>query len=426
MAIEPSGRTEELNGAPLADVIHAVAMAVADGQFEMDKASLRAAEFMSGRMLLRDLESGQLASAEGKPADTPTYVDTRILFGYQHQNGVSVENRLSMMELGFVPSFYQFVDTVIDMKLTLRLRRHRAESGSLTTTEQRTGASRASKAKTVITTTPVDARYSSSYNFTAEMTSRVKTKIVPVPPPSILEERIRVLIEQDRERSAVESARKAGRALSGNPLGGPQFAEDRCYEIGNVKTAQALVTGAFTVEAWVRPGAIVGDRAVFAIWTEDGTTARGWLLGLLDEQFIFRLATSGAQGVTTVQAPFVAAPERWHHLAAVYDGAEMLLYVDGVVRTGSIEQSGAILYPAQGRLLIGCHDSPRRKPFAGRIDDVRLWNRVRTAVEIKSTKDYRLEGNEPGLTGYWRLDRYKDKVVPDQTAARHDAQERSP
>ena len=46
MAVGPPSRTEELNGAPLADVIHAVAMAVADGQFHMDQASLRAAEFM--------------------------------------------------------------------------------------------------------------------------------------------------------------------------------------------------------------------------------------------------------------------------------------------------------------------------------------------------------------------------------------------
>lgn len=192
MALELPKHSEELSGAPLADLIHTVALAVADGQFQMDKTSLRAAEFMSGQMPLRDLDSGQFLTPEGHSSDIPTLVDTRVLFGYRYDDqGQRQANRLSMMELGFVPTFYQFVDTVIDMKLTLRLHRQSADSGALQgtpTTDQRAGGnaagrSRQAKTKTVITTSPVDARYSSSYDFSAEMTSRVKTKLVPVPPP---------------------------------------------------------------------------------------------------------------------------------------------------------------------------------------------------------------------------------------------------
>ena len=40
--------------------------------------------------------------------------------------------------------------------------------------------------------------HSNSYNFRAEMTSTVSTKIVPAPPPPILEERIRILMDQER------------------------------------------------------------------------------------------------------------------------------------------------------------------------------------------------------------------------------------
>src|SRR5574337_1855224 len=199
MALEWPKHSEELSGAPLADLIHAVALAVADGQFQMDKASLRAAEFMSGRMPLRDLDSGQLLTPEGQSSDVPTLVDTRVQFGYLYDDqGQRQTNRLSMMELGFVPTFYQFVDTVIDVKLTLRLHKQSTDSGSRPGTpaaDQGAGGAGAGrspqpKTETVITTAPVDARYSSSYNFSAEMTSRVKTKLVPVPPPAILEERI--------------------------------------------------------------------------------------------------------------------------------------------------------------------------------------------------------------------------------------------
>ena len=60
------------------------------------------------------------------------------------------------------------------------------------------------------------------------------------------------------------------------------------------------------------------------------------------------------------------------------------------------------------------------------MKDVRLWNRARTSAEIADNKDYRLEGNEPGLMGYWRLDRCKDDVVPDETGGEHNARKCSP
>ena len=46
-----------------------------------------------------------------------------------------------------------------------------------------------------VTTTPVDATYSAKYNYSAEGSSLLRTKLAPVPPPTILEERIRRLIE---------------------------------------------------------------------------------------------------------------------------------------------------------------------------------------------------------------------------------------
>lgn len=419
--------SEELSGAPLADLIHAVALAVADGQFQMDKASLRAAEFMSGAALLRDLDTGQLLTPEGQPSDMPRLVDTRVHFGYGYDDqGKRVANRLSMMELGFVPTFYQFVDTVIDMKLTLRLHKQSTESGTLQGASAAEGRTSRTKAKTVITTTPVDARYSSSYNFSAEMTSKVKTKLVPVPPPAVLEERIRTLLDQerlDRQRRAEESAEQEQRSLAKQPLGGPEFAGQDYFEVGNVEVAKALVSAAFTVEAWVSPKAQMGNRGIVGAWMGDDTEKGGWLLGLFDGKFGLSLTTQGARRATTITAPSAAAPDRWQHLAAVYDGAEMRLYVEGHLKNGSPEQSGEIAYADQARLLIGAYESPAGlERFVGRIDDVRVWNRARTVSEIKESMNYRLRGEEPGLVAYWRLDRNRDDVLPDQAGGNHDAQ----
>ncbi|HET9225972.1 MAG TPA: hypothetical protein VFR31_04855, partial [Thermoanaerobaculia bacterium] len=45
----------------------------------------------------------------------------------------------------------------------------------------------------------VDARYASAYNYAVEASSVVKTKIVPVPPPTIFEEIVRAKLQERRE-----------------------------------------------------------------------------------------------------------------------------------------------------------------------------------------------------------------------------------
>ena len=49
--------------------------------------------------------------------------------------------------------------------------------------------------------------------------------------------------------------------------------------------------------------------------------------------------------------------------------------------------------------MIGGHDTY----FKGNIDEVRIWNRFRTAEEIKRDYTRLMAGNETGLVAYWRF-----------------------
>ena len=42
--------------------------------------------------------------------------------------------------------------------------------------------------------------------------------------------------------------------------------------------------------------------------------------------------------------------------------------------------------------------------FEGLMDEVRVWNVVRSADDIRATMSNRVWGTEPGLVGYWRFD----------------------
>lgn len=185
----------ELGSVPVGELIRSMAMAIADAQFELDKSALRVSEFMSGQRLLRPEEL-----PAGSAATSPQLVDTRVYFGYGFdQHGQRVPQKVSMMELGFVPTFYQFVDTVIEVKLALKLQR----SGQ---TESQGPGSAAPGSRFVLAATPVDASYASTYSFSADMAAVFRTKLVPIPPPALLEQRIRSMLEAEARSTAPPAA----------------------------------------------------------------------------------------------------------------------------------------------------------------------------------------------------------------------------
>lgn len=168
---------QDLLNVPMGDMIRQMAFAIADAQVQLDEASLRVAEMMGGQRIERD--------ANGAPTGTP--IDTRVFFGNE---------KVSMMELGFGPTFYQFVDTVIEVKIAIKMTTEIASSttvkGERKTASLTFGNGRVNYS---VTTTPIDATYSTKYNYSIEGSSLLRTKLMPIPLPSILEERIRKQLE---------------------------------------------------------------------------------------------------------------------------------------------------------------------------------------------------------------------------------------
>ena len=79
--------------------------------------------------------------------------------------------------------------------------------------------------------------------------------------------------------------------------------------------------------------------------------------------------------------PNALTANTWAHLAATYDGATVRLYVNGV-QVASRAQTGAIA-TSTNPLQIG-GDSIYGQYFAGRIDEVRIYNRALSVAEIQS------------------------------------------
>ncbi|MCP4665877.1 MAG: hypothetical protein GY849_05885 [Deltaproteobacteria bacterium] len=243
MAIGGVDVGKELLNVPMGEMIRSMALAIAEAQWELDKSSMTVAELMSGQRLLRDLDSGKLIDGKGEETATPVILDSRVYFGYDYDDdGKRVPQKASMIELGFVPNFYQFVETILEVKITVKI------SGSTETSQKSSQHNQVDdKSKTAtsggawgwwsghggasvgsgggwrygrndvdrktVSTSQVDGGYSNKYNYSVEGSSRLQTKLVPVPVPAILEERIRNQMEieriyQERIATGLGEARK--------------------------------------------------------------------------------------------------------------------------------------------------------------------------------------------------------------------------
>lgn len=246
--LDPTQVGTVIGNVPFGTLLGNVANAIAEAQANLDKNSLRIAEMFSGNMVLRDPVTMLPIDANGKApkrmgADgvyyasedegdtepfTPVMVDTRVQFGRNLDGSV---NRLSMLELGFTPNFYQFVETLVEVKISVTLTKSldgtTKNKGNITDTTDKSSHVSAnyshgyggwwwgghsswsynSEHKDVRTvTTPVDAAFSAKYNYAIEASSTVRTKLVPVPPPPILEQRVRQLMDIERQIFANEVA----------------------------------------------------------------------------------------------------------------------------------------------------------------------------------------------------------------------------
>lgn len=148
-------------------------------------------------------------------------------------------------------------------------------------------------------------------------------------------------------------------------------------------------TDAITIEAWVwRDGSncetVLGKNYTQSYW-----------LGFCTGTMRFYPGGGGAFDAATI------IPTRtWTHVAVTYDGSTIRYYINGE-SDGSLATTVG-LTTNDSPLGIGA-DPETGFRFDGFIDEVRLWDRVRTQAEIQADMRRQIGSGAAGLVGYWRL-----------------------
>ena len=148
----------------------------------------------------------------------------------------------------------------------------------------------------------------------------------------------------------------------------------------NVADANSLdLSTGMTLEAWVYPTASSGWRTVaikervggmtYALYANNGASRPAVYL---------RIGSTDRYVTGSTSLPL----NMWTHLAATYNGSTVLLYVNGS-QVGSLAATGSMAVSNRA-LRIGGSTTLSGRYFAGRIDEVRIYNRALTQTEIQT------------------------------------------
>jgi hypothetical protein len=171
----------------------------------------------------------------------------------------------------------------------------------------------------------------------------------------------------------------------------------KAYQFGgqttttNLTATSAVVSGAFTLSAWVNITTTGLDQKVITNQSSSGESSGGYKLG------VYLTNIPESEGVDNVNRantpnPATVTAGTWYYLQSVYDGATLSTYVNGIqykqeAVTGSV--------PLVNTLYVGIGEGGQY-PFSGIIDEARVSNAAKTSDWI--LMEYNNQNNPVAFT----------------------------
>jgi hypothetical protein len=140
---------------------------------------------------------------------------------------------------------------------------------------------------------------------------------------------------------------------------------------------------------------------------------------ILNNKLALGVGNPGSTEPTIVSTSLVVNGQ-WTHVAVTRKKAtgEIQILVNGVQESSVVVATQTRSLTAQVNMTLG-GDVLDNRFFVGFMDEVRVWNTVRTAADITASMHKKLAGDEMGLVGYWRFDEGTGTSTADGTATKN-------
>ena len=206
----------------------------------------------------------------------------------------------------------------------------------------------------------------------------------------------------------------AGRSLRFNNLTG---SANGCYvtvgDHAQFEFHNATNDLAFSIECWVKFDTVTAVQTFIGKGT--GLPSGEYQLRIkADGKFALILVDSTTGDMITIATTLAFQPKVWYHVAATYTGSApttggVKIYVMGKEEPTTITSllgTYVRMRDSTEKLIIGNQDNAGtfNSPLNGVIDEVRVWNVVRTVTQIADNMSDYVASNATGLVGYWKFD----------------------
>jgi len=169
-------------------------------------------------------------------------------------------------------------------------------------------------------------------------------------------------------------------------------------------TVAAVAVGtnsAWTIEGWMkRDSGVSGNEVFVELKTASNNNNRVWFNIDTDDVQMLIYSNSGSSGQVRTNG-LSLNDGKWHHVACTYDSTTVKIYVDG-----KLENQGDISKPMDNTddrvINVGANVGTYANGFTGSIDEVRIWDDVRTEAEIRANMFSEVSSGD-GLVQNWRF-----------------------
>jgi len=182
----------------------------------------------------------------------------------------------------------------------------------------------------------------------------------------------------------------------------------------SIPHSNSLIMTQVTVELWIKPGVPdnVGLQSILTKINSRGLSAQGH-----EEFAIYQDGNKFKAGMTSASNPVTAWASqqgtfeymRWYHVAATFSSTSVTLYVDGILQE-SVPTGFDIDVSSTNPIQLGYFNNPGgflatsyHNYYIGSMDEIRIWNTIRTQQQIIDNKDIELPTGVqiPDLISYY-------------------------